>query len=231
MCLPEKLKAKEVEAKKQRELLQVIEDTRNRMEAEAVLAANNVFCVWPGICLTHPVADFPNNNNNNNNVNQRNNNVQPPRIRSRSHQRYDTQRHLAGMLTRQRSHYIYGRSNAIQQAPEVERTSVATQFDAVSDADVDESLPTETSIQQESAIAQPMDTGTTRVNLLSHFQELQQFQQYSVPNQLHAAYPILQSQNEVLSNAFNIPTEGRTNDPLFGGVLPLLNIFQFFRNS
>lgn len=229
MCLPEKSKAKEVVAKRQQELLQVIEDTRNRMEAEVVLAANSVFCVWPGICLTHPVADFANNNNNNNNVNQRNNNVQPPRNRSRSHQRYDTQRHSAGTLSRQRSHQataVYGRStNTVQQqAPQVERATVGTQFDAVNaDADV---------VVEEPTHNEPgLDTVGTRVNLFSHFQDLQQLHQYTVPNQLNAAYPILQSQNEVLSNSFNMPTEGRTNDPLFGGVLPLLNIFQFFRNS
>lgn len=241
MCLPEKSKTKEINVKRQQELLQVIEDTRRRMQAEALLASNNIFCIWPGICLTHSVADLARNNNNNySHTNQRNNNIQQ-RTRSRSHQRHETQRNFPGTLSRHRlqtsgNSVNYHRGNPmISDQEENETTLTSNEFETTNTAV--ESVNNILTIQSfETTHFQNIETisveDNTSNDLFSPFQQIQQFEQLPIPNQIESEYPMMQilPENVQNSNQLLVNNVSHTTDAMFGGVLPLLNIFQFFRN-
>lgn len=250
MCLPEKFKTKEINIKKQKELLQVIEDTRRRMQAETLLAASNIFCVWPGVCLTHSVADLGNNNNNNssitnnNNVYQRNNNVQQ-RTRSRSHHGYENLRNSAGASSsRHRLQTATGNSNNRRPNPIInneernEEISINDEYTIPQNNGniINLNLTNEPLHHfEEREMEIPPVVDNSRNDFFYQLQAVQQFQQLPVPNQMESIQPILQlstTENDEISNSQTIMNSNvsHTNDTMFGGVLPLLNIFQFFRN-
>lgn len=242
MCLPENLKAKEINNKKQQELLQVIEDTRRRMQAETLLAANNIFCLWPGVCLTHSVADLGNNINNNNIVNQRNNNIQQ-RTRSRSHQRYEQhhrnfsgalfsrQRLQTGNLITRRTNIINNNSHEETLIGNDEYINETTQQEhndnIVNIYSTDESFEISTQFDEREIDMVPIQT-------------IQQSQQFSVPSQNESIYPAVQQHSTSAENYETLIQQSAVMDSVphttddattvFNGVSPLLNIFQFFRN-